>query len=86
MVSLFLTENDILHIFDMGFRGENTGVHNSKGDGLGMFATKKLVELNNGKIYIKNLSKDKPIIINDKKYSNNIFYIKLKKNNFLHDR
>lgn len=77
MISLKIKETEKEQIFVEGYSGEFAIKEEKQGKGIGMSRVKKILELNNAKINldIKNDGASKP------EYQNNIFTIKIKKEN-----
>jgi len=78
MKSLYLNDLDLQNIFLLNYRSDAAKTENISGSGIGMYVSKKLIELNNGAILCKRLREEK-VDKDFKKYSINQFSITLNK-------
>lgn len=80
MVSLKIEPEELSEIFKENVSGKYAGENGMSGDGIGMFITKKLIELNKGNVILKvNVNPNLARIYEDLPYENNILEIILKK-------
>jgi K+-sensing histidine kinase KdpD len=78
MYSFPITNEEIEKICTEGYSGEYPRSLNQSGDGIGMFRTKRLLELNGAEIIIKNnIDPQKEMLNNGFKYEKNHFIISL---------
>lgn len=80
MMSLKINDNEKEKIFEEGYSGKYAVKNEKEGKGIGMSRVKKLLELNNAKIYLNTENACKS---NCNDFENNIFKIKFKKINYL---
>jgi signal transduction histidine kinase len=80
MISLKILPEELASIFNENISGKYAGDNGMSGDGIGMFITKKLIELNNGIIKLKvNVNPALAKTFENLPYENNILEVILKK-------
>lgn len=80
MKSLKVEENEVADLFKESNSGKWATELDLNGDGIGMFAIKKLLELNHGSIYFKkDFNNSGELLLDGIPYENNRIVVKLKK-------
>ena len=77
MISYYMTDEDVEHIYDEGYSGNQAKTKGTSGKGLGMYLVKQMMELN--RIHLNILPGRQKIVFGGIEYANNVFEILIPK-------